>query len=141
MRDATLGFDFCHASRVTHHVSLIIHHASLLRMTQAQVARHRRHLQAARTISQFAASRSVHSVALALDLNPEIGFDRTAKAGHIDIGVETRRKHHRDVSAYGRELHVVRALELIDLDFDIAAHRGSADGSRYVVYASVTADG
>src|SRR6266404_3358180 len=110
------------------------------RMPQADVARHRGHLQAPRSLAKLPASRVARAVSLRANLDREVSLDRTAEARHIDVSIKAAWKHHAYVAAHRVEFHVVGAVKPIDLDFDVAAHRRRADRPGYVRDMNVAAD-
>src|SRR5437762_4342544 len=109
-------------------------------MSQAQIARYRRHLQAPRRLAKFRASRIARAVSFRPNLNPEVSLDRTAEARHIDVRVKAAGKRHADVAAHRVEFHVVGTIESIDFDFDIATDRRSAHGTGYVGNVNIATD-
>jgi len=88
---------------------------------QLYVPADRREIKLSSTSSDRCAETSaIH--ATVSDRHREIAVDSAAHGAHREIRVKLARQVERDIAAHALEREVAAARELLDADFDVAAH-------------------
>src|SRR2546423_8309016 len=96
-------------------------------------------MQAARAVAEPTARTLAGAVMFALHRERKVGLDITARARHLNIGVDIERQPHVDIAARGGELHPSIVVDAGHLDIDIAARALAAYGARHATHTQLPA--